>query len=128
MISHRVTVNWVGQGAAAIGATIEVSADGEKNADVTLTASEVDKQVLLAFKYTGLKLFFAYADFNTKLETNQGATPGNTITLAGGVPYIWSENTGGANPFTVDVTKLFFTALTANATSVKIRLLEDVTP
>lgn len=127
MATHNITINWTRAG-ESLSEVVAVTADGEKNFDVTVNASTTDRQVDIAFEYADVKSLYLHSDVNLTLETNSGSSPTQTITLTADVPIIWYANGGYACPFTSNVTKFYFTNATATAATVKFRLLEDLTP
>lgn len=109
------------------------TADGEDNRDVTLTASQANKEVTLAFTTSNLKSIFILATQDVKLYTNHasGSNPDDTIQLKANVPFTWQTGTGIPVPFagnSGDITKIYLTNDAASAADVQIRMLKDATP
>jgi len=78
----------------------------------------------LAFAVAKLKSIFILASTDATLETNDSGTPASTISLVGGIPYIWNEDSYFANLIDADVTSAFLT----NAAECRLRISAIVDP
>lgn len=87
-----------------------------------------DFLVNMAFKVANVKSVVITSDQDITLETNSGASPGNTIAIKANVPYIWNTDSYDTSKFTVDVTAFYFTNAGANPANVEGRVLYDPTP
>ena len=125
-IEHRITYGWA-SGSASLSYTETLSGDGEDNREVSAGALATT-EVLIPIDISALKSFYLYSDVALTLKTNDSGTPDDTIAVAAGKPIVWTNNSVLANPFTVDVTKFYFVNATAGAATVKIKVLQDVTP
>src|SRR3990170_666622 len=72
----------------AVGQLVTVS---EAIADAT-----TDGLVALTLDVSQLKAIYLESDEDVTLETNSGAAPANTISLAANIPQIWTESDGAA--------------------------------
>ncbi len=125
MPSHVLAYNYTRSG-EQIAKNVTVTADGEKNLSVALGASETDKQVDIAIDVSELKSLFISCDVDVTVETNNGSSPADTLTIKAGKPLSWHEECGLTNPLGTDVTALFLTCTAAG--TFELRALEDLTP
>lgn len=125
--SFTHTLGWTwNDGQNSLSGTSQQTSEQTHNTDVTVAANTTDFGVDIAFNYADLKSFFMLSSTDLTLETNSGSSPGNTLTLKAGVPYVWQYGGYGSNPFSVNVTRFFLTNGTAGAATVQIRMLLDV--
>lgn len=104
-------------------------ASGEMVAiDEEIADSETDKLVALTLDVSQVKAIYLESDQDITLETNDGAVPDDTISMAADVPQLWSESDGAAlRPLTVDVTGLYVTNASGSAATLKAWFLVDPT-
>lgn len=126
-ISHTFTRKWVSDGAEITKDEI-VSAGSEQNIDESIPDSSTDLLVNWTCDYSALKGLFIVSDQDIVLETNDGSSPDNTISLTANVPLLWTAEGYLTNPFTADVTALYVTNASGSAANLKIRSLYDPTP
>ena len=126
-ISHTLTRKWVSDGAEIIKDEI-VSAGSELNVDESIADGETDLLVNWTCDYSALKALYIVSDQDLTIETNDGTTPDDTITLSANVPLLWTSTGYLANPFSADVTALYVTNASGSAAALKIRSLQDPTP
>ena len=134
MPSHILSLTWI-RGSEQIPTTstpVTITADGEINADISIDASAVDKQATIAIDVSVLKCLVLSCDKGLTIQTNDGTTPDDTLTLTANEPLIWWSTSGITCPLTVDVTDLYCTRAGADAATgtatLKVRSLQDVTP
>ena len=125
--THLVTINWKNGNNQILG-SVSKSSDAEDNRDVTLTASEANKEVAIAFDTADLISIYILSTQDVTLETNSSSAADDTITIKAGRPFFWQKDTGVDNPFSANVTTTFLTNGAASAADVQIRILKDGTP
>lgn len=128
-ISHVLTLNWTRSG-EQIALNVTVSADGEVNRNVELTALQADEQVVLNIDVSALSLLYVSSDVDVTIDTNSSSEPDDTLTVTADNPLVWYTGCGLPNPFAsgTDVTQVFITNGDNEAGTVKIRVLLDATP
>jgi hypothetical protein len=92
-------------------------------------ASSTDLEVAAVIDVSQLKFVYIKSDVAVKLETNSSSAPDNTINLEAGVPVTWVKPAAGsipACPFSVDVTKFFFTE--SNGVDAAVEIIVGVDP
>lgn len=108
--------------------TASVSASG--GAEVVLSNEAVtagtDTEVEIAVPFANIKAIWMHSTTAATIETNNGTTPSDTISLAAGVPNTWITGGAGSNPLSADVTSIFVTNVAD--TVLNIRVLYDATP
>lgn len=85
-----------------------------------------DNLVALDIDISQLKAVAIYAASDLDLETNDGTTPDDTISLAGGKPFVWS-NTYLGDHFTADITALYVSNGTGGAVDLEAIFIVDPT-
>lgn len=118
-------------GGETIGLANTFSADAVQNVDETIAADQTDTEIAFVLAVEGDETvwFYASCDQDIIIETNNGGTPIDTITLVAGQPYIWHEDSLATFLLTTDVTALFVTTGSISASAnLKIRAGYDPTP
>jgi hypothetical protein len=129
MATHQIAINFGELGETPISQTVTVTADGTINeGEITVPANSTDLSVNQNIDVSALKSLFLLSDKAMTIQTNSGTTPDNTITLAAGIPLLWWEGCGHANPLTTDVTRFFLTTGNVGEAVLKMRGLMDLTP
>jgi hypothetical protein len=102
-----------------------VSVDGG-GSGVTFANPTTDKELAIAFGFAAVKWVVMWATAACTIETN--AHPhSNTFSLLANKPLVWKSADGYfANPFTVDVTKMYLSATAAGSFFCYVGL--DATP
>lgn len=124
-ITHTTRLTWTSPGGVDITASVSESADAEQNRELAIAASTPDQQFDLDFAFADLKSIFMLADQDLTIETNDGTTPDDTISLVAGVPFWWCDSSGLPNPFSADISAIFVTNAEAETATLKIRALFD---
>lgn len=127
--NHTVTISYQAGHEASVGASLDLTGESEVNlSGVSVPVASPDTEVICGLRYSGLKSLFILSTHDLSVETNDGTTPDDTITLNANVPYLWLDATDDANPLTADVTSLFLTATGTGTATVPLRALQDATP
>jgi hypothetical protein len=74
-----------------------------------------------------LKVFVLVSDQAITLETNDGGSPQETVSLLANVPLVWTHDSYHACPFSGDVTGFYFTNASGSAANVTCAHLQDPT-
>lgn len=98
--SYTVTAN-----GASITGRDSVTSGGGLSIDETITAPATDQLVACVIDQSQLQAFFMLCDRALAVHTNS-LSGDDDISLAAGVPLIWTVNSGTTCPITVDVTSL----------------------
>lgn len=79
--------------------------------DEAIPSSQTDLSFNINFDKDRLKMAYLVSDVDMTIETNDGTTPGDTITLNAGEPLVWwVDSAEYTNPFaSADVTGFFIT-------------------
>jgi len=127
MPTHSVKYQWSRNG-EMISREVDISADGEKNIDVTLTASQTNKRVVIAIDVSEVKSLMIDSKTNVSIKTNSTSSPAQTLTIVPGYPWVWTVESGLSNPLSTDITDLYITNADASTGLVTLRVLQDITP
>jgi len=87
-----------------------------------------DLEVVFPLDVSAIKAIFIKSDQDITIETNDGSSPDDTLTLTADCPYIWHENSEYTNLLTADVTSLFVTNASGAAATLEIEAIVDATP
>lgn len=128
-ITHSLTRKWSRTG-ETITKTESVSADGENNRDVSLTAGQSGLRVEWASELALMKSFYAASNRDVIIEAfDSGDLSVGDISISAGGAFMWSEASGEDNPFSDDVAYLEVTNSDSDDSAVvQIRSLVDATP
>lgn len=118
----------VATGGVSIEKSKTYSAASRVSLDETIADSETDKQVTVAIDVSAVKAFYIVSDQDITLETNDGTTPDDTLSLVADVPYVWTTDSYDTFKLSADVTAFFFTNSSGSAANVKMECVLDPTP
>ncbi|QDT95553.1 hypothetical protein [Gimesia aquarii] len=127
MPTQNINLDW-SAGVDSVSKRITITADGEANVEVEIPDASTDLEVVISIDFSALKLLFMVADQDLTIETNNGTTPDDTISLTADKPLVWFEQSGYSNPLTMDVTNMFVTNNSGSAAKLIIKTLQDATP
>lgn len=131
MPTHTFTTTWQrggGGGADTVAKTASYTADGEKNADLTVLNGVVNQLVSIAWVLANLKSFLITSDVDVTVKTNSSSAPQETLAVKANNPIVFRNDDGRAALFAGNVTALYVTNAAGATATINIRALEDVTP
>jgi len=124
MPEHNIDLTW-SRGNETVTKRVTLTSDSETNMDITVPIA-TDTLANIAIDVSVLKVLFLLCDVAVTIQTNDGTSPADTITLAAGIPLVWFTGCGFDNPLGTDVTKFYLTAAVAG--TLQVRVLQDATP
>lgn len=127
MPTHKINQDWQA-GNESISKQITITADGEANLEVAVADESADLAINVAIDYSALKLLYIVSDQDLTVETNDGSSPDDTLTLLAGIPIVWFEGCGFTNPLSADVTALYATNASGADATLTVKTLQDATP
>jgi hypothetical protein len=110
------------------GTTVTKSSDILKEVSIAIPAPSTDKEVTITAIAANVKGVAVEADQDMILQANDGTAPDFTWTLLANKPAVWTSDMPFANPITDDLTKFLVTLGGVTAATLKIAILEDITP
>lgn len=125
--SHNVTFSVRRGGDDPVSETLTFSASSEANFDETIAVG-TDTVLNIAIDVSAVKSFFIVSDRAVTIETNNGGSPTNTLTLAAGVPYVWNTSSADTFKLTGDVTKYYVTNASGGSARIQQYCIQDSTP
>ena len=127
MPTHKINQDWQA-GNESLSKQITITADGEANLEVAVADEAADLAINIAIDFSALKLLYIVSDQDLTIETNDGTTPDDTLTLLAGKPIVWFEGCGFTNPLSADVTALYATNASGADATLYVKTLQDATP
>jgi hypothetical protein len=125
--THKITRTFV-RGGDTLSKTESIVVDKEINFNTQVANAVTDGLHALAIDVSQMKTAYLYSTKNVTLETNDGTTPGATVSLVAGIPRLWSSTSGETNPFgSTDVTALYITNASGAAADIEVRIGIDPT-
>lgn len=112
--SHDNDITQEGSSALSIEETVE---DGETDYKVT---ADVDQ--------SAMKMLYLESSEDVTLETNDTDSPDDTLDLKAGEPVMWHSDGFASNPFSEDITDLYFTNASGSDAEIVMEVLTDATP
>lgn len=94
---------------------------------ITIAASTTDQEIPFVLDVSECTLFAIVASKDMTIETNDGSSPAETLSLVAGVPYIFSGSAGDTFHFSTDITALFATNAGAEDGTLHVIALTDGT-
>ncbi len=99
----------------------------ENNISESIADSTTDGLVAYALDVSQVKNFAMWSDQIILVETNDGTTPADTISLSANQPYLWSAASYEPFLFGTDITALYVTNSSGSAATLNIRCVLDPT-
>jgi hypothetical protein len=123
MFTHRITGTYATDEGNIITAVAAYTGTAEVGYDGTVAATTDLVEVDIAWVRANVHALLLYSSQALTIKTNVSGAPVDTVVLAAGQSVVWGSDHLEANPVAHDVTKLFLSNDTANAATVKIRVL-----
>lgn len=127
MPTQSINLDW-SAGNDSIPKKITVTADSEANYELAVADESTDLTANVAIDYSAVKLLYIVSDQDLTIETNDGDTPDDTLTLVANKPLVWFEGCGYTNPLSADVTAVYLTNASGTDATLNIKVLQDATP
>lgn len=108
--------------------SLDLTGDHQQSLSVAVPDEAEDQEVAISIDQSQIKSLYLVSDQDVTIETNNGTTPDDTISLLAGQPLVWQADDYYACPITVDVTSLFITNASGSSATVELELLVDATP
>lgn len=121
---HKVTRTTSIQG-RSITQTIDVTGEVSHSLSFAVADATVDELVEIAFDAAKLKSIIIKTDQAVTLETNDGTTPQETISLSAAMALQWVSGEPGTIPFSGDITAFYFTNSSGETANIEIEALYD---
>ncbi len=122
-ISHTFSFAHTG-GSAPLADAVVVTGELATESNIALAGSTTDQQEVIAFNHTNLRGIYIKSDVTVTMETNAADhTGGDIVTVTAGVPFVWTYQSGLANPFAHAVTTTYWTNATDGAATIYMRTL-----
>lgn len=125
--SHEIGINW-SNGSRGINAPKTYSGAAQQSLDESIPDSSTDLLVAFSLDVSAIKSIYILSDKAMTLETNNGTTPDDTISLLAGVPYIWNTDSYDTNKLTTDITALYMTTGSVGVAQFQLEVVTDPTP
>lgn len=126
MFSHTITEK-LEVGNTLINKTTVQTAAATQSIEESFADATTDGLLAFTLDVSQCKSFYMVSTQDITIETNDGTTPGNTINLVAGVPYLWHADSYQAFLLTVDVTALYITNASGQTATLQIEVLFDPT-
>jgi len=127
--SGTITIAYDGGGTAKSD-TITKSASGRVSWEEDVATATTDGQINCpTVDVSELELVYIKSTQDVTLETNDGTTPDDTLTLKANQPYVWWSNAPFVNKLTTDITtNVFITNASGATATVTFEAILDATP
>lgn len=111
-----------------VAASKQFTATGSAYVEIeeTIAASQANSLINLAIDVSAVKWIYIHSTVACVLETNDGTTPADTLTLVAGYPYQWHAGRYDTFKLGTDVTALYVTTTVEAVLTIKV--LYDSTP
>ncbi len=125
--THTITRQWSGGGRSIKGSQT-YTGSAEQSIAEDVPDSTTDMLVVTSLDVSQIKAIFILSSADLTLETNDGATPTDTINLKAGVPYEWNTDSYDTLKLTADVTALYLTNASGGQAKFELEVVYDATP
>jgi len=127
MPTQNVNQDW-SDGNDSLSRKVIVAADGEANLEIAVADESTDLAANIGIDVSALKFLYIVSDQDLTVETNDGTSPDDTLTLSAGKPIVWYDGCGYSNPLGTDVTALYLTNASGADATLYVKTLQDATP
>lgn len=112
--------------AEQITRTIVQTFSGSLSHDVTVNTGVSNQLLSLTLTTAHMKGLYIVSSADVTFKTNSSGAPDQTIVLKAGIPLLWfADLSYFANPFTADLTALYFTNASGAQAAITIRFLTE---
>lgn len=94
----------------------------------TVADGQTDQLITFTLDVSACTMFCMVSTKNVTVQTNNGTTPDNTLTLRANEPYLWHTNSYDTFKLTVDVTKIYVTNASGASATIDAIMITDATP
>lgn len=116
------------EGSTVTSASESISVEGvQKVVSASIPGETTDQQVVFSADVTQLEFLLISSTQAVTIETNDGTTPDDTLSIAAGKPLWWRKSAGIDCPLGTDVTTLYVTNAGATAATLTILAGYDAT-
>jgi hypothetical protein len=123
VITRKVAV-----GSGSVGGSVTKNAGARVSLDVDVANAVTNGEHILPINVSQVKSFFIVSDKDVLIETNDGTTPDDTLTLLAGIPYEWYEGSAATFELGTDVTSIFITNASGATARIQLEFIYDPTP
>lgn len=127
MASYNIGCSF-GTTSEALSNTISVTGSSKTEISESIANSQTDADIVVAIDVSAVKAFYIRSSQDVTVETNDGSSPDDTLSLLANRPYIWDEDDYDSFLLTADVTVLYITNASGSTADIEIRVLQDATP
>jgi hypothetical protein len=127
MTVSAVTTISVTIGGVTRRGTITKTAGTNVTVSETIPGDSTDLLVAFACDVSQLQSLYMKSDKALTVETNDGTTPQETITLVAGEPIYWAKTNTLVCPFSGDITALYVTETNSDDAELEIEAIIDPT-
>lgn len=113
---------------SSVSSSQAFTGDGLDSRSVSVPDSSTDMLVNLAIDVSQIQAMIFKSDQAVTIETNDGTTPDDTISLTAGNPLVWINTSYYSNPLGTNVTAIYVTNSSGAAATLEIEVLVDATP
>lgn len=125
--SHDVIEKWT-DGARTIEKVTVKTGNAQTSLSEDVPDSSTDLEIAFVLDVSEVKAIYIVSDQDLTLETNNGGSPVDTLSLVADEPVVWHSTSLHSNPFSTDITALFATNASGSAAVLQIEVLYDPTP
>ena len=119
-LTHNLTLKWT-SGGNEIEHTIAKSSGAEANMEEVIPLNSTDLLVAYVLNVAKIKAIFVVATVAMTIETNNGTTPTDTLTLVANEPFEWHDGSALPNPFPRgNITALYLTNTTSGTLVLRV--------
>lgn len=117
----------IDSGGKTVGQVNTYSGDGRISVEATVPDATTDQLVAMSLDVSQIKTIYIVSTTALTFETNNAATPADSIALIAGVPYIWSTGGYFTNLITTDITAVYLTNASGSAATFNLEAIYDAT-
>lgn len=129
MATGTLTLRYAGPGLTREWAISETGTAGSVLIDAeTVANATTDGVIAMPLDVSAVKLFWIESDRNVTIETNNGSSPADTLSLIAGEPYVWHSSSLDAFLLGTDVTNIYVTNTSGATATLYAGVVYDATP
>jgi hypothetical protein len=112
----------------AIAREVAKTGSGVLSIEETVADSATDAEIVFALDVSAVKAFMIVSDRDVLVQTNDGSSPDDSLSLLAGEPYVWHDTAYDSFLLTQDITSIFVTNASGGIATLIIEAVFDVTP
>lgn len=128
MASRTIRYEYQRVAGDSIAREVTKTGSGVLSIEETVADSATDAEIVFSLDVSAVKAFMIVSDRDVLVQTNDGSSPDDSLSLLADEPYVWHVTSYDSFLLTQDITSIFVTNASGGIATLIIEAVFDVTP